>query len=85
MNKQKVVPFHFVVIDYEFLLQDFDGVEIRSLFFFGKHDLPEIPFAEDSKEVEIVQSNPSFPRWLSYRLLLLLLHWCWPSGKCSSS
>ena len=64
MNKQEVVPFHLVIVDYEFLLQDFDGVEIRSLFLFGKHDLPGIPFAEHSKEVEIVQSNLPFPRWL---------------------
>ena len=60
------VPFHFIVVDNELLLQHLDGIQIVRLFLFRQHDFTEISLSEHRKEVEVIQ--PDLP--LSHRLRL---------------
>lgn len=54
LGERGILPFDFVIIDDEFLLQDLDSVELIRLLLLGEHDLPEIPFAQHAKEVEVI-------------------------------
>lgn len=50
-------PFHFVVLDYELLLQHLDSVQVVRQLLLGKHDFTEITLTEHGQEVEVVQAN----------------------------
>jgi hypothetical protein len=47
-------PLNLVIVDDEFFLQDFDGIQPVRLLFLGQHNLSKITLAEDSQKVEVV-------------------------------
>jgi len=66
------IPFHFIVVDNELLLQHLDGVQFVRLFLFRQHDFTEIALSEYSKEIEIIQPDLPLARRLRLSVLLLL-------------
>jgi len=54
------LPLDFVILDDELLLQHLDRVQLSRRLLLGKHDFSEITLTEDSKEIEIVQTNLAF-------------------------
>jgi hypothetical protein len=45
---------HFVILDNEFLLQHFDGIELLGALRLRQHDLTEVTLTKHSKEVEVI-------------------------------
>lgn len=45
---------HFIVLDNELLLQHLDGIQLAGALCFSQHDLSEITFSKNSKEVEVI-------------------------------
>lgn len=56
----RLCALDFVILDDEFLLQNFDGIELLSRFCLCKHNLSEVAFTQNSQKIEVVESNP-FP------------------------
>lgn len=50
--------FHFIILDDEFLLQYFDCIKLLRALGLCQHDLTEVTLTKDSKEVEVIQSDP---------------------------
>lgn len=48
---------NFVVLDNELLLQNLDSIKLACAFCLGQHDLSEVTFSKNSKEVKVIQSN----------------------------
>ena len=54
---------YFIILDDEFLLQNLDGIQLAGALGFSQHDLSEVTLSENSKEVEVIQSNASLGLW----------------------
>lgn len=50
--------FYFVVLDDEFLFQDFNGIELFRALCFSQHDLSEVTLSKHSEEIEVIQADP---------------------------
>lgn len=46
--------FHFVILNDEFFLEYFDGIQLLGRFGLSKHDFTEIALSEDSQEVKMI-------------------------------
>ena len=58
------LPFHFIVVDNELLLQHLDGIQAVCLLLFRQHDFTEVSLSEDSKEIKVIQPNLPFAHGL---------------------
>jgi hypothetical protein len=54
------LPLDFIVVDNEFLLENFDSVQAARLLLLGQHNLAEITLSEHCQEVEVVKADFSF-------------------------
>ena len=71
--KKSTSPLHFIIVNDELFLQNFDRIEVVCLLLFRQHNLSEVTLTQHGKKIEIVQTNfpSSFLR--SYNLLLQML------------
>jgi hypothetical protein len=66
------LPFHFIVVDNELLLQHLDRIQAVCLLLFRQHDFTEISFSENSKEIKVIQPDLSFAHGLRLSVLMVL-------------
>jgi len=69
--------FDFIVLDYELLFKNFDGVQFLRCLCLGEHDFAKIALSEDGEEVEVIETNATTGtlrvcRWRDFLWLLLL-------------
>jgi hypothetical protein len=74
IRAQLRIPFHFIVVDNEFLLQHLDGIQAVRLLLFRQHDFTEVPFSEHRKEIKVIQPDLPLSHRLRLSVLLLLNH-----------
>lgn len=58
------IPFNFIVLDDELLLQNLDSPQLLRLLLLGEHDLSEITLTQHGQKVKVVQTDFTHASWL---------------------